>query len=103
MYSYHMYFVIDTLLERLATYNALKFRIHSAFILQVSSHTSFVFIPTTTSIWAMNIFIAINKTITYNSTTNKQKPTSISYTFILTATSNNKAPLNAKKQNKSSV
>lgn len=84
MYSYHMYFVVDTLLKRLATNNALKFWIYSTFIFQVSSYTSFVFIPTATSIWTMNIFITINKTSTYNSSINKQKPTSISYTFTFT-------------------
>lgn len=60
MYSNHMYLVIDTLLERLTANNAFEFRIHSAFILQVSSHTAFVLILTATSVRAMNIFFTVN-------------------------------------------
>lgn len=60
MYSNHMYFMINTLLERFATYNALKFWIHSAFILQVSSYTTFVLILTATSVGAVHLFITIN-------------------------------------------
>lgn len=71
MYSNHMYLVIDTLFERLMTNNALEFRIHSTFILQVSSYTAFVLILTTTSIRAMNIFFTLNRKCTYNNITNK--------------------------------
>lgn len=96
VYSNHVNFMVNTLLERLVTYNALEFWIHPAFIFQMTSYTTLMFIFSTASIGTMHFFLTLYRTIAYNDTINK-KTISISHSYTLTKQKPyNKAPTDAK-------